>query len=512
MARRTPRPPRGADPVIWGALAVALGALGATAWVLGEHDLRAWLRLLGGALVGSAAGATVLVLLGGVLARRRRALRIAAGAVAVLAAVALTVPAILAHRGATLDGRELAHLAPLGETDRVVSVPALGHTSPVLVLRAAGGAQLVSADGRTVTDLGARKGDAAALTADGRYVLVVHGGRTRISPVTAARGGTPVAGEPVAAAGPRVVLRVCDAPTCTDRAVDPAHPAADPAWSIDVGPDARTPDPERAPLPGPADPAPTPVAALRAAGILPATEVRYADGQGWFAVDPATGFLRGRRITGADEPCRVVAPWSRGVDGSASPVLAVCTGADGAVTVSAHRDGSPLWQSAPSAAGRWSAVAGEGRAVLEGTAADGTVGQLVASEAAAAWAVPGTASAAGTYRALVGMDGRDVVRLDDGGTALDHDLVTGELVWTLPTAGTDVRGALGSGTTVLVDDRPRTDALDPRGARRLRVVDGATGHVTVNAWSLRAPDDVRPIAGGRALVQRGRTLSLVGLR
>lgn len=501
---------RGGDPLVRLALAVALVALGITAWLLGEDRLSAPLRLSGGALIGLGAGVLVLAVLGRSLARRPRALRIATSAVALLTALALTIPAVAVHRAGTLGGPVLEGLEPLAADDRVVSVPGTQAPSPILVLRVSGTAQLIAADGSRADDLGAVSGDAVALTPDARAVLVVHDGTTRRAPATDPRAWTELEGEAIAAPEGLLVLRSCDETTCTDRAVPADDPAAEPLWSIDAGPGAPGPDAEGARLPGPGA-ATGALAAVRDAGIVPSAAVRWTEGQGWFSVDPRTGFVHGRRIAGSEEPCRVVAPSSRTVLDEVSPVMAVCTAEDGAVTVRAHRDGSPLWESAPTAPGAWRATVSGGRTVLEGRPADGSAGGLlVISEASAAATAPGGPEADGAYRALVGVDGRDVVRITDDGRAVDHDLVTGELVWSAPVVGEEVRGALGGRTTVLLDDRPREDALDPAGARRLRVVDDATGRVTVDRWSTDPPRDVRPVSAGRALVQTDDGLLLVG--
>ena len=501
------------DPVMWVALAVILGSLGTLAWVYGEDRLSALLRILGAAAIGLAVGALVVAALVRVLSARRRALRLTALGVAAATALALTVPFALAQRAGELGGRQLTDLEPLRADDRVVSVPGTEAPSPILVLRADGTAQLIAADGTAVTDLGAAAGDAVGLTPDGRWVLLVRDGSTRIAPVDAPAQGTTVDGEPVALSDGVLALRTCDAATCIERGVDPAAPAGEPGWSIDVGPAPSSPDPEGPTLPAVGDDGASLVGTLRASGILPSEIVRAVAGQGWFWADPATGHLSGRRIAGADEPCRVVAPQTALAQDVPPPVLAVCTGEDGAVTARASADGAPLWESAPTAPGTWSASITRGRAIVSGSSADGAQsGLLVASEAHADWRVPGTEATAGSYRALVGVDGRDVVRIDDAGLVIDDDLVTGETVWTLETEGDDMRGALGAGTTVLIDDRAREAALDPAGARRVRVIDDATGDVVAQGWTVRAVEDLRPVSGGRALAQVGGEVRLLGGR
>lgn len=490
------------DPVVWLALTVILAGLGALAWVLGEDRLSAALRIGGAVLIGLAAGALAVAALVRVMAGRRRTLRLTALGIAAATALALTAPFAIVQRAGELGGRALADLEPLGAEDRVVSIPGTEAMSPILVLRADGAAQLVSADGTAVTDLGASGADAVALTPDARWVLLVRDGSTRIAPVEAPTAGATVEGEPVALSEGVLALRTCDAVTCIERGMDPAAPVGEPGWSVDVGPVPSSPDPEGARLPAAGDDGASLTGTLRASGVLPSQIVRAVAGQGWFWADPATGALSGRRIAGADEPCRVVAPQVPIDRDVPPPVLAVCTAEDGAVTARASAQGAPLWESAATVSGDWAASVSRGRVIVSGDSADGAQsGLLVASEAHLDWQVPGTEATAGAYRALVGVDGRDVVRIDEAGTAIDDDLVTGETVWTLPTEGDGVQGALGAGTTVLIDDRPREAALDPARARRVHVIDDATGDVTAQGWTTRGIEDVRPVAGGRALVQ-----------
>lgn len=493
-------------------LAVALAAVGAACWIVGEHRLQAPLRLLGGAIAGLTLGPLVLVVAG----RARRG-RVVAVALAVLAALALTVPAVLAHRVGTLDGVEPAGLAPLGADDQVVSVAGTDEPSAILVRRAAGASQLVADDGMAVTDLATAAGDVAALSADGRYVTVAHAGSTQVASASDPARSRTVVGTPVGLVGDVLVVRVCADERCDERGYDlrGTGPLDEPTWTVDVDVDAPVADAEGAALTI-GGPAPSAADVGRQAGVLPDAVVRRAAGQGWAWVDPATGHLHGRVIAPDDGSCRVVAPASLDDDGAVPPVVAVCAAADGALTASASRDGAPLWTSDASAPGDWTVRIDGGRVIADGTQSEsGTAGEIVATEHDAAWSEPGgeTVAEAGPYRAQVGVDGMDVVRVTAAGQAIAHDIATGETVWAEPVSeqGGPLRGALGARTAVLLDTEARTDALDPRAATRLRVIDSATGEVTVDGWSPHPVQDVRPVSAGRALVLVDDRMLLVGV-
>lgn len=513
------------------ALAVALAAGGAAAWVLGEHLLSVPLRVLGGLLVAAAAVPIVLAVVGG---HRRRTIVLA---VAVAAALATTgIPALM-HRPGPVRGTEIDGLAPLGPDDQAVSVPRASSAgtattsgssagsasgpSAILVRRADGTAQLVAPDGSSATDLGAAAGDVAALTADARYVVVVHDGATRIAPVDDPGSARTVHGRPIAVVEDVLVVRACADSLCEERGIDlSAEPPTgsgadadgDPLWAVDVDPGAPAAASEGEPL-TPGAPGRPVEDVGRATGILPAAIVRPATGQGWFWVDPATGFWEGRLIAPDDAACTAVAPASFDDAGRTASVLGVCTAADGAVTVSAHAGGAPLWESDPSPAGELAVRAERGRVLAAGPLADGTETQLVLTEARAEWTVPGGDRLAGDgpYAAQLGLDGSVTVYVTADGEAFAADIATGATIWDtrIGDDAAPLRGSLEHGTAVLIDDAPRTSALAPAAARRLRVVtdDGREG---VRQDAVRAPTDVRPVADGRAPVVDGDRVVLVG--
>ncbi len=491
-------------------IAVVLAAVGAACWIVGEHQLRAVLRLLGGALAGLALAPLVLAAAG----RARRAMQVA-GVLAVLAALALTVPAVLAHRVGTLDGIELEGLAPLGADDQVVSVAGTEEPSAILVRRAGGASQLVTADGASVADLATVPKDVVALSADGRYVTVAHDGSTRVAAATDPSAVRTVEGTPVGLVGDVLVVRACADGRCDERGYDLGGTGSldEPLWTVDVDVDAPVADPEGTALTI-GGPALSTADVGRETGVLPHAVVRRAAGQGWAWVDPATGHVDGRLIAADGDACRVVAPASLD-DGALQPVVAVCAGTDGALTASASRDGEPVWTSAASAAGDWTVRVENGRVIADGTQAEsGTVGEIVATEHSPVWIEPGgeTVAEAGPYRAQVGVDGRDVVRVTAAGQVIAHDVVTGETVWAEPISeqGAALRGALAARTVVLLDAHARTDALDPSAATHLRVIDSSTGEVTVDRWSPGVIADVRPVSAGRALVLENGRMLLVG--
>ena len=71
-------------------------------------------------------------------------------------------------------------------------------------------------------------------------------------------------------------------------------------------------------------------------------------------------------------------------------------------------------------------------------------------------------------------------------------------------------GTLGAGTAVALDEVPREHPLDPRGARRLRVIDAADGTVTEELETAEEVTQLRPLSGGRALVSTEEQAVLLG--
>ena len=92
------------------------------------------------------------------------------------------------------------------------------------------------------------------------------------------------------------------------------------------------------------------------------------------------------------------------------------------------------------------------------------------------------------------------------------DTATGAHLWTLPLDSPDaeVRGGLGAGTVVVLDEVRREHPLDPRGLRRLRVVDAADGTVTAELVTAEELTALRPLSGGRALISTEQQAVLLG--
>src|SRR5699024_1447705 len=109
----------------------------------------------------------------------------------------------------------------------------------------------------------------------------------------------------------------------------------------------------------------------RTTGVLPTVPLSFDPAQGWVQLDPATGFPVGRILAGPEEECRLAATGAAagGTDARepAPQVLTVCSAEDGAMTAAAYRDGTELWDSAPSPAGDWSVRLEGGRVLAAGT-------------------------------------------------------------------------------------------------------------------------------------------------
>lgn len=498
-------------------LAVVLLALAGICALLGGHFLLGALRLAAGLLAGAGLGVLLIALLGGRLRRRVRTL-LAAG-LALVVALALTVPAVLVARTEPLDRAAAAGIAPLGEDDAVASAP--NGQGPLLVRRADGSAQLVDAS-TGVQDVEAGPEDVLALSADGTRLVQVTGDVTRVS---ALGGGNDAAGSadgeggaqsapvevpgtPLALDGDLLVVRACEDGACRLRGVDLAAPA-EPLWTVMDAEETRGPDPAGVEVPAAARTVPGALDAVAATGVLPAVPLRFDPPQGWLQIDPATGFPVGGVLAPADADCRIAAtpapPDPQSVQEQGPLVLTACTAEDGALTASAFRDGSRLWESAPSPAGEWTVRLDAGRVLAagteEGTTADG---EILASEHGAEWIAPGGDGVrqAEAFTARIGIDGTRMVLTNEAGQLLAYDTATGTNSWTHPLDDPDaeVRGSLAAGTAVVLDEIGRERPLDPRGAQRLRVIAAEDGEVTAEHVVTGTITAWHPASGGRALV------------
>lgn len=489
--------------------AVAALALAGVCALLAAHLLHGGARLAAGMLAGIGAGLALAALLGRLAPRAPALARGGAAALlALLLAGALTVPALLASRPEDLSDGALARLAPLAEGDAVVV--AEDPDAPVLLRRADGPAQLLDPVTGSVGTLEAGAEERVLLAADGTRVLVVGARGTRVLDARSPHGPLPqlleLPGEPLALAGDRLVVQAPHPEGCATSGHDLAAPApAEASWTLldrTAGGCAAT----RALA---EDPGPQ--------AVLPAVPVRTDPRQGIVQMDPATGFPVGELLARTEEGCRahVTAPPPADPGerpGTGELVVLVCPGGDGALTARAFRDGAPLWTSEPSPAGDWQVRVDAGRVIATGTeAGTGAIGEIVASEARAAWTAPGGPTPEGAFRARLGIDGAQMVGVNSGAQTIALDTATGRQRWSLPASAPDapVQGVAAHGTAVVLDPAPRRAPLDPRGAQRLRVVD-ASGEVTVQRVLREAPRDVLPLPGGRALLGTAEGLHLVG--
>ena len=500
---------------------MVLLALAGISALLGGHFLLGVLRLAAGLLAGAGAGAFLLALLGGRLRRRVRILLLAAG-LALVVAAALTVPAVLATRPDRLERAASATLAPLSEGEAVHSAP--DGQGPVLVRRADGTAQLVSAEAGVeeveagVEEVEAAPEDVLALSADGTRLVQVTDELTRVSERGGGSAPVEVPGTPLALAGDVLVVRACEAGTCRLSGVDLGAPDQ-PLWTVSDAEQTRGPDPVGAELPAGDGAATGLLDAVAATGVLPEVPLRFDPDQGWLQIDPATGFAVGRVLAPADAECRIAATPApsdpQALQQRGPQVLTVCAGEDGELTATAHEDGQVLWESAPSPAGDWTVRLDAGRVLATGTEEGTTTeGEILASERQSAWEAPGGQGVeqAEAFTARLGIDGTRMVVTNASGQMVAYDTATGAHLWTLPLDSPDaeVRGGLGASTVVVLDEIRREHPLDPRGLRRLRVVDAADGTVTAELVTAEELTELRPLSGGRALISTEQQAVLLG--
>ncbi len=502
-------------------VAVVLLALAGICALLGDHLVSGALRLAAGVLAGLGLGATLLVVLSGRGPRlaRRPALLVAAGT-ALVAALALTVPAVLATRVDPLADRAALALEPLAEGDAVHSLPS--PDSPVLLRRADGRGQVLLDGVAHPVDVTAH--DVLALSADGRRLVRATGVSTEVllldPTASAPDGGFPsrsFEGTPLALAGDLIVLRSCTEGFCRLSGVDLTAPE-EPLWVVGAPAETRGPDPAGVEVPARVEQPPGLLDALRTTGVLPAIPLSFDPGQGWVQRDLATGFPVGRILVGPEQECRIA------VTGEAvtapdplhpAPlVLAVCSAEDGALTATAFRDGAVLWESAPSPAGDWSVRLDRGRVLATGTeTGSDTPGEIIATEQGTDWTAPGGEGVeqVAAFSARIGIDGTAMVVTNESGQLLAYELAGGAHLWTLPLSSpqAEVRGALEAGTAVVRDPVVRERPLEPRSTQRLRVIDVGTGEVTLEVHVAEEVRGVRAVGGGRALVTvDGQTLLL----
>ena len=507
-------------------LAVVSLALAGICALLGDHFLLGALRLAAGVLAGTGLGVLLLALLGRRLRRRTR--RLLAGALALVVALALTVPAVHASRVGSLESAAAAEIAPLGEGDKVASAP--NGQGPVLVRRADGTAQLVGA-GAEASEVEAAPDDVLALSSDGTRLVQVTGEVTRVHELGGGSdaagdgsdapdgGAAPVElpGQSLALSGDTLVLRACEDGVCRVRGVDLTAPD-EPLWTVMDAEETRGPDQAGLALPARAEAPPGLLDAVAATGVLPSVPLRFDPAQGWLQIDAATGFPVGRVLAPADADCRIAAtpapPDPQSVQEQGPLVLTACSGEDGALTATAFRDGVELWESAPSPPGTWSARLEHGRVLATGTEEGTEVeGEIIASERQADWTAPGGdgVAQAARFTTRIGIDGERMVVANESGQLVAYDTAAGTNPWTLPlpSGGDGVRGALGEGTAAVLDPVERTAPLAPRGAQRLRVVHADSGEVLVDERTTQDVMRLDPVGGGRALVTlEGRTVLL----
>ena len=476
------------DPVVLLGAAIVALALAGIAALIADRLLRGDLQILASILAGVAAVCAALVPL------RHRHLRIkAVAAVLGLAVTAmLVVPGWVSTRPERLADVAAVRLAPLGDGDRVVAPPV--PSGPVLIRRADGTAQLVL--GTTVHEVEASAGEVLALDHTGTHLARIADGATEL---LALRSSSPsriaqLPGTPVSLGDGVLVMRDCSDGICRMSGYDLAAVGGSepdeeaPLWAVTVPDEERGPDPAGVML----DPAAPPAGALdaiRATGLLAPIPVRYDDAQGWIQVDPHTGFPVGQVISAASEPCRVAVTTDR--TGAEPLVMTVCAEHDGALVAAALRHGEELWRSEASPTGTWRVTMDSARVIARGTeTGTDTEGEIVASEAQDAWWAPGGVllESADPIRARIGMNGSIMLVENAHGQVVAYDTATGENPWTLPAAESTgsaehgqqpavARGALGSRGAAVIDGAPRTRPLEPRNARRIRLVD-ADGHIS----------------------------------
>src|SRR5699024_2011684 len=141
-----------------------------------------------------------------------RTTALGAAVTALVVALALTVPAVIATRVDPLADRAQVALEPLAEGDTVHSLPAAG--SPVMVRRADGPAEVLI-DG-VAHRVDATAHDVLALSADGRRLVRATGASTEVllldPTASTPDGGFPARsfeGTPLALVGDTIVLRSC---------------------------------------------------------------------------------------------------------------------------------------------------------------------------------------------------------------------------------------------------------------------------------------------------------------
>jgi len=524
MSEPSPWAPRSDDAdspdaaTVLGAAVVLLALAGICA-LLGEHLVLGALRLAAGILAGAGLGAAVLALPLGRLRPRPR--RVIAAVLAVLVALALTVPAVLATRVAPLADRAEGSIEALAEGDRVHSVPV--PYSPVMVRRADGAAQLLDAVGaRSVEATGH---DVLALSADGARLVRATGASTEVlaldRSLSAPDGGFPTLsfeGTPLALDGDRIVLRHCSEGLCRLSGYDLTAPE-EPLWVVSGSAETRGTDPAGTLVEArPADP-PGLLDAARATGVLPTIPLHFDPAQGWVQLDPESGFPVGRILAGPEEECRIAAAGEGSTAQDplhATPrVLTVCSTEDGALTATAFRDGTELWESAPSPGGSWSVSLDRGRVLATGTEqGTDTPGEILATEQQADWTAPGGQGVrqVAAFSTRIGIDGARMVVTNESGQLLAYDTAEGTNTWTLPLSAPDaaVRGTLDAGTAVVLDAVVRERPLEPRATQRLRVIDAATGEVGMETLVAEEVGAVHAVGGGRALVTVGDRTLLLG--
>lgn len=518
-------------------MALTLLALAGLCVLLGQHFLVGWLRLTAGLLAAFGVGVLVLVALGG----SRRAVAFgAAGAVVVLLAAGLTVPGVISARPTALEDAALVSVPALVDGDRVTSLPLEG--SPVLVRRVDGTAELLR--GTRVDAVGSSDEELLALSADGTRLIRVTGTPVETTVLDLPAGAEPqvranLSGAPLALEGDLLVLRTCAQSMCRisghDLADEESGTSTDPLsalWTILDGTgeraeDARGPDPAGIEAPARATQPPGLLDAVDQGGILPEVPLRFDPAQGWVQLDPATGFPLGNILARPEEQCRIAAtappPAPPTLQAARPVVLTVCSDEDGAMTASAFADGTRLWESDPSPAGEWTVLLDRGRILASGTEA-GTdqPGEIVAGEPRAAWTAPGgpALQQASAFTTRIGIDGARMVITNDAGQLAAYDTAHGQNTWTHgvnepATAGPgddapDARGMLGAGSVIILDPASRTTALDPRGGRRLRVIDAGTGEISFESVVAGSAEPVAAVGRGSALITAGDRTLLLG--
>lgn len=529
--------------LLWAALAAA--TFGATAWLLADHFLIGALLILACVLCGAAAAS---VLAAFVSATSQRA-KTGPVALAVLVAVGLLIPQFLASRYEDLAtaGVPLPEVPPPGTV-------ALPHADPELVVLAypEGGGHAVTIPAGDDSTPTAEKGQISSggsptstyrslltdhgtgttvlSSADGEFLLAVTGEETtvfRLTDTTRNNGESssgeredtrdirgPLPGTPIAVDRATIIMRSCSPDgACTLSGYPWEGTDNTPAWQI------REPDhPWYAQADNTIlDPSQSPSPATRP--VLPGHAVLFDPSQGLIELDPATGFAVGQTLSTPDETCRAAvssvassaaAPYQAAPSDS-DVVLTLCEGEDGAVTAAAWDRGHLIWQSDPSPAGQWTALADHGLLVAAGTESDtGADGELLAA-GSGPWSVPGADADLSTVRARVAMDGRFMSVITVDGDLVLADTRTG-VGRSLHDISGQVRGSWQHhDALVILDDVERTHPLHPRdGAMRLRVIEMTSGDVTARIRLRSTPDEVIPVPGGQVIVVTGDRAVLLG--